>query len=166
MSMGRIGATGIILSIVGLGFLAPVAQAQASADETAVRAVVAREIEGWDKFDSKQVASVFTEDAVWQNPFGVRLHGRAQIEKFLTELMARPGYRAGKDTSPTKILDLRLTSPTTAAVWSDEKSEGQTNDISGNPMQPRHTYFLEVLVKKDGAWKITDALIMDQIHLK
>jgi len=154
------------LALALLGFLASVARAQQSTDEAAVRAVIARETEGWDKFDSKEVASVFTEEAVWQNPFGVRLHGRAEIEKFLTNLMARPGYRAGKDTSPTKILDLRMTSPTTAAVWSDESSEGQTNDISGNPMQPRHSYYLEVLVKKDGSWKISDALIMDIIHLK
>jgi uncharacterized protein (TIGR02246 family) len=154
----------LILTILGL--VMPPARAQQPADEAAVRAVIARETEGWDKFDSKQVASAFTEDAVWQNPFGVRLHGRAEVEKFLTELMARPGYRAGKDTSPTKILDLRITSPTTAAVWSDEQSEGQTNDISGNPMQPRHSYYLEVLVKKDGVWKISDATIMDIIHLK
>jgi hypothetical protein len=33
-------------------------------------------------------------------------------------------------------------------------------------MDPRHSYYLEVLVKKDGVWKITDALIMDVIHLK
>jgi uncharacterized protein (TIGR02246 family) len=156
----------ITLALALLSILTPLARSQQSADEAAVRAVIARETAGWDKFDSKQVASVFTEDAVWQNPFGVRLHGRAEIEKFLTNLMARPGYRGGKDTSPTKILDLRLTSPTTAAVWSDESSQGQTNDISGNPMQPRHSYYLEVLVKKNGSWLITDALIMDIIHLK
>jgi uncharacterized protein (TIGR02246 family) len=154
------------LALTMLGFLAAVAQAQQPSDEAAVRAVIARETEGWDKFDSKAVASLFTDDAVWQNPFGVRLHGRTEIEKFLTNLMARPGYRAGKDTSPTKILDLRLTSPTTAAVWSDEQSQGQTNDISGNPMQPRHSYYLEVLVKEGGSWKISDAMIMDIVHLK
>jgi uncharacterized protein (TIGR02246 family) len=142
------------------------AHAQPSAEEASVRAVIARETEGWDKFDAKQVASVFTEDAVWQNPFGVRLHGGAEIEKFLVNLMARPGYRSGKDTSPTKILDIRLTSATTAAVWSDESSQGQVNDFSGKPMSPRHSYYLEVLVKKDGVWKISDALIMDVIHLK
>jgi uncharacterized protein (TIGR02246 family) len=158
--------TKIALSLALLGFLAPVAHAQQSADEAAVRAVVARETEGWDKFDPKEVASVFTEDVMWQNPFGVRIHGRADLEKFLTNLLARPGYRAGKDTAPTKILDLRMTSPTTAVVWSDEKSEGQTNDFSGNPMQPRHSYYLEVLVKKDGAWLISDAMVMDIIHLK
>ena len=137
-----------------------------SADEAAVRAVVARETEGWSKFDPKQVVSTYTEDCVWQNPFGVRMHGTAELEKFLTDLMARPGYRAGKDTAPAKILDIRFTSPTTATVWSDEKIEGLVNDFSGHPMDPRHSYYLEVLVKKDGAWKITDCLIMDVIHPK
>ena len=155
--------------MLALGLLlipAAAVNGQQSTDEAAVRAVIARETEGWDKFDSKQVASVFTDDAVWQNPFGVRLHGRADIEKFLTNLMARPGYRSGTDTSVTKILDLRMTSPTTASVWSDEQSKGQVNDFSGHPMEPRHSYYLEVLVKKDGAWKISDCLIMDLIHLK
>ena len=158
-----------ILATLSFALLALTLQpiyAQQPGDEAAIRALIARETEGWDKFDPQQVASVFAEDAVWQNPFGVRLHGRTQIEKFLTGLMARPGYRAGKDTSPTKILDLRLTSATTAAVWSDEQSQGQVNDNSGHPMEPRHSYYLEVLVKKDGAWKVSDALIMDIIHLK
>ena len=111
----------------------PVTHAQQAGDEAQIRAVLARETEGWDQFDAKKVASTFTADAVWQNPFGVRLHGAAEIEKFLTGLMSRPGYRAGKDTAPTTILDLRITSPTTAAVWSDERIEGLVNDVSGPP---------------------------------
>lgn len=159
-----------ILSLLPLSLQSARAQqssnVQQSSDEAAIRAVLARETEGWDKFDAKEVASTFTEDAIWQNPFGVRLHGNKEIEHFLTGLMSRPGYRAGKDTSPTTILDLRLTSPTTAAVWSDERIEGLVNDVSGSPMQPRHSYYLKVLVKKDGVWKISDALIMDIVHLK
>jgi uncharacterized protein (TIGR02246 family) len=146
--------------------LLPLGHAQQSGDEAEIRAVLTRETDGWNQFDAKKVASTFTADAIWQNPFGVRLHGAAQIETFLTGLMARPGYRAGKDTAPTQILDLRLTSPTTAAVWSDERIEGLVNDNSGKPMDPRHSYYLKVLVKKDGAWKISDALIMDVVHLK
>ena len=142
------------------------AYCQKPSDEAAIRTVLARETEGWDKFDAHEVASTFTEDAIWQNPFGVRLHGSKEIEKFLSGLMAGPGYRAGKDTSPTTILDLRITSPTTAAVWSDERIEGLVNDNSGVPMQPRHSYYLKVLVKKAGIWKISDALIMDVVHLK
>jgi uncharacterized protein (TIGR02246 family) len=140
--------------------------AQQTSDDAAIRAVLARETEGWDKFDAKEVASVFTADAIWQNHFGVRLHGRVETEKFLTDLLARPGYRAGKSSAPTEILELRLTSPTTAAVWSDEQIEGLVNDFSGHPMQPRHSYYLKVLVKHNGTWKISDALNMDIIHLK
>ena len=51
-------------------------------------------------------------------------------------------------------------------MWSDEKIEGLVNDISGHPMQPRHSYYLKVLVKQGGEWKISDALIMDIVHPK
>jgi uncharacterized protein (TIGR02246 family) len=156
----------IVLSVAIFALVLQSAHAQQPTDDAAIRAVLARETEGWDKFDPKQVASTFTEDAIWQNPFGVRLHGSAEVEKFLTDLMARPGFRAGKSTSPTTILDLRLTSSTTAAVWSDERIEGLVNDYSGNPMQPRHSYYLKVLVKRQGVWKISDAMIMDIVHPK
>jgi uncharacterized protein (TIGR02246 family) len=153
---------------VGLVFLAvvpPGAQAQQSSDEVAVRAVITREWDGWTGLNAKQVASSFTDDAIWQNPFGVRIHGRSDLEKFLTGLMARPGYQAGKDTKPPTILDVRMTSPTTATVWSDEKIEGLVNDNNGRPMAPRHSYYLEALVKKDGVWKICDAIVMDIIPM-
>lgn len=154
----------IVVSVAVCALALHVAQAQQPVDEAAIRAVLARETEGWDKFDPKEVASTFAEDAIWQNPFGVRLHGSAEIEKFLTDLMARPGFRSGRSASPTKILELRLTSSTTAAVWSDERIEGLVNDFSGKPMQPRHSYYLKVLVKREGVWKISDAMIMDIIH--
>jgi uncharacterized protein (TIGR02246 family) len=156
----------IALAVVILALALPTAHPQQSPDESAIRAVLAREAEGWDKFDPKQVVSTYTDDVIWQNPFGVRIHGTAEMEKFLTDLLARPGFRAGKSTVPVKILDLHLTSPTTAVVWSDEKIDGLVNDFSGNPMQPRHSYYLKVLVKKDGAWKISDAIVMDIVHPK
>jgi uncharacterized protein (TIGR02246 family) len=141
-------------------------RAQQPADEVAIRAVVAREFDGWLHFNPNQVVSVYTQDATWQNPFGVRLHGTTEIEKFITGLMSRPGFRAGKDTAANKILDLRFTSATTAVVWSDERIVGLINDNSGKPMDPRHSYYLEVLVKKDGIWKVSDELIMDIVHPK
>jgi uncharacterized protein (TIGR02246 family) len=156
----------LVLTAVVLVFAFQNAHAQQSTDEAAIRAVLARETEGWDKFDPKEVVSTYTDDVIWQNPFGVRIHGTAEMEKFLADLLARPGYRAGKSTSPAKILDLRLTSPTTAVVWSDERIEGLVNDFSGHPMEPRHSYYLRVLVKKDGVWKISDFLVMDIVHPK
>jgi uncharacterized protein (TIGR02246 family) len=156
----------ILLTAIIFALAVPTAHTQQSTDEAAIRAVIARETEGWDRFDAKEVVSTYTDDVIWQNPFGVRIHGTADMEKFLTDLLARPGYRAGKSTTPAKILDLRLTSSTTAAVWSDERIDGLVNDFSGNPMQPRHSYYLRVLVKKDGVWKISDFLVMDIVHPK
>jgi uncharacterized protein (TIGR02246 family) len=144
-------------------YLAAAVKARAS-DEADVRAVIARETDGWAKYDAKQVASLFTADAIWQNPFGVRLHGSAKLETFLIDLFGRPGYRLGKDTSATKILDLRFPSPNVAVVWSDESSEGQVDDFTGKPMLPRHSFYMEVLVKNGGVWKISDSMIMDQIR--
>jgi uncharacterized protein (TIGR02246 family) len=154
----------IALTVLILALATAPAPAQQATDEAAIRALFAREQEGWDKFDPKEIVSTYTDDIIWQNPFGVRIHGRADMEKFLTNLLARPGYRAGKSTVPVKILDLHLTSSTTAVVWSDERIEGLVNDFSGHPMDPRHSYYLEVFVKKDGVWKISDSLIMDIVH--
>jgi uncharacterized protein (TIGR02246 family) len=155
-----------LMFVLGIAVFGVTGQAQQPSDEAAVRAVITREWDGWAKFDPKQVASSYTDDAIWQNPFGVRLHGRVELEKFLIVLMARPGYRAGVSTAPTRILDVRMTSPTTATVWSDEKIEGLVNDVSGRPMEPRHSYYLEALVKRDGEWRVCDAVVMDLIHLK
>jgi uncharacterized protein (TIGR02246 family) len=150
----------IILAVIGVSLGLGMTD-----EEGAVRAVIARENDGWAKYDAKEVASVFASDALWQNPFGVRLHGSAQLEKFLVKLFQRPGYRAAKDTDPPKITDIHFPSPTVAVVWSEESSQGQIDDHTGKPMGPRHSHYLEVLVKKDGAWKITESMIMDEINL-
>ena len=152
------------LGVVLLAVAVPGVQAQQAVEEAAVRAAITREWDGWAKFDAKQVASSYTEDAIWQNPFGVRLHGSAELEKFLTRLFARPGYRAGKDTDAAKILDVRFPSPTVAVVWSDESSQGQIDDESGKPMLPRHSWYMQVMVKKDGVWKISENLIADEVQ--
>lgn len=139
---------------------------QPRSEQEAIQGVLARETHGWNTFNAEEIASTYADNVIWQNPFGVRLHGKKEVLAFLMNLLARPGYRAGTSTVPTTILDLRLTSPTTAAVWSDERIDGLVNDNSGNPMQPRHSYYLKVLVKKDGTWRISDFLIMDIVHPK
>jgi len=159
----RVWRNAVLAAVVFVVCVAGAARAQ-SGDEAAVRAVAARETAGWLKYDPKEIASLYTVDAIWQNPFGVRLHGSAELEKFLTRLFARPGYRAGKDTDAAKILDVRFPSPTVAVVWSDESSQGQIDDESGKPMLPRHSWYMQVMVKKDGVWKISENLIADEVQ--
>jgi uncharacterized protein (TIGR02246 family) len=138
------------------------AQPAASAED-AVRSVWAQETDAWTRHDAKAIVSLYTSDAIWQNPFGVRIHGSANLEKFLNRLFQLPGYLAGKDTDAAKITDLRFPAPTVAVVWSEESSEGQVDDSTGKPMHPRHSYYLEVLIKTDAGWKISECLIMDEI---
>jgi len=154
------------LAVVLAGFamtLAAGAQsAPGSGEEAAVRAIAQKELDGWQKFDPAQIASCYAADIIWQNPFGVRITSRAVLQKFLTNLFQRPGYRSAKDTSPPQITDVRILSPTSAVVWSEEKSAGQIDDNTGKPMKPRYSHYMETLVKKDGAWLITDSIIMDE----
>jgi uncharacterized protein (TIGR02246 family) len=149
------------IAILLLSFQPSPAQ-KPSGDEAQVRALVARETEGWAKYDAKQVASCFTADAIWQNPFGVRLHGSAQLERFLNNLFARPGYRSAKDTIAPRIMDLRHEGGDVWTVWGDESSKGQIDDASGKPMAPRHSYYMEVVVKTPAGFKISESIIMDE----
>jgi uncharacterized protein (TIGR02246 family) len=135
-----------------------------ASDENSVRAVVNGEAAAWAKFDSKAVASFYAPDATWQNPFGVRFHNTKDLERFLTNLFQRPGYRSQKEVEMPKITDIHFPSPTVAVVWSEEKSEGQIDDETGKPMLPRHSHYLEVLAKRDNGWKITECIIMDELN--
>jgi uncharacterized protein (TIGR02246 family) len=159
----RVWRSAVMAAIVLMVCATGAVRAQ-SGDEAAVRAVAAQETAAWGKFDPKAIASLYTEDAIWQNPFGVRLHGSAQLEQFLTRLFARPGYRSAKETDEAKITDVRFPSPTVAVVWSEESSQGQIDDDTGKPMAPRHSHYLEVVVKKAGVWKISECIIMDEIQ--
>lgn len=133
---------------------------QTSGSESEVRALVARNIDGWARYDATAVASTYASDATWQNPFGVRLHGPKQIKAFLTPLFARAGYRAGRDTSVPTIDAVRMLGPDVAVVWSEEAGTGQIEN--GRPLGDRHSHYLQVVHKTASRWLITDDMIMDE----
>ena len=162
MTMNNFRIVAVVLALVSMNFAVSAQSASVEGEEAAVRKVILHEFDGWTKFDPAQVASCYTVDTTWQNPFGVRIHSRAVLEKFLTNLFQRPGYRSAKDTTAPHITDIHILSPTSAVVWSEEKSEGQIDDATGKPMKPRYSHYLEVLTKKDGGWLISDSIIMDE----
>ena len=150
-------AAAMVLAGTAYGQAVPV-----NGDEAAIRAVFTRELEGWSKFDPAEIGSCFTVDTTWQNPFGVRVHSRTELEKFLGRLFQRPGYRSAKETMMPRITDIHILSPTTAVVWSEEKSQGQIDDATGKPMAPRYSHYVEVMTKKGDAWLVADSMIMDE----
>jgi uncharacterized protein (TIGR02246 family) len=152
--------SGIVWILPVLALTCIAGGAHASGPEDEVRAVVARNIDGWAKFDSAEVASTYADDATWQNPFGVRLQGPVQIKTFLDRLFKRAGYRAGKDTSAPTVQAVRLIGPDAAVVWSEESSTGQIEN--GKPLGDRHSHYLQVLRRTPSGWLITDDMIMDE----
>jgi uncharacterized protein (TIGR02246 family) len=150
------------IGVLLLSFQPSPAQKASVSDEAQVRALFARETEGWAKFDAKEVASCYTADAIWQNPFGVRLHGSTQLEKFLTRLFQGPGYRNQVDTAAPKIMDIRHEGGNVWTVWGDEAYKDQIDDVSGKKMAPRHSYYLEVVVKTPAGFRISESMIMDE----
>ena len=148
-------------SLAAICLLAPAtAAAQAAGPEDQVRAVVARNIDGWSKFDADEIAGTYAPDATWQNPFGVRLQGPKQLRAFLIHLFARPGFRAAKDTSAPAVQSVRMLGPDAAVVWSEESSTGQIEN--GKPLGDRHSHYLQVLHRTAAGWLITDDMIMDE----
>ena len=150
-----------LATLIGLVLLAQSASfaAFANQQETEVRSLISRNIEGWLKFDPAEIASAYADDATWQSPSGVRITGPVR-QQFPKRLFARPGFRAAKDTSPPTIQQVRLLGPDTAAVWSEKSSVGQIEN--GKPLGPRHSHYLQVVYRTPRGWLITDDMIMDE----
>jgi len=143
------------------GVAVVLAGSAARADDAAdVRAVLKAEIDMFAAYDATQVPRIFAPDVVWQNPFGVRIRSSAELQRFLTRLFARPGYRSGKDVSSPVVTDVGFPRPGVAVAWGDEVSQGQIE--GGKPLGVRRSHYLDVLTKRDGAWRITDEMIMDE----
>lgn len=104
-----------------------------ASDTEDVRAVVAREIDAWSKFDAKAVVSLYTSDAIWQNPFGVRLHGTAELAKFLNQLLSDRATGRPKTQFPPRswtCASQPLASPLFGAT---NPAQGKSMTLPGSP---------------------------------
>ncbi|MBL6749642.1 MAG: SgcJ/EcaC family oxidoreductase [Nevskia sp.] len=134
----------------------------AATPEADVRAVIADVAAGYANFDARQVAANYTEDAVWENPFGAKLAGRKIIERFLDRMFAEPGFQSVTMLSPLHVTDVRFRTPDVAVVWSEESTGGQVDDRNGQPLGQRKSHFLQVLVRTAEGWRISDDMTMDE----
>ncbi len=88
--------------------LAPVAcRSTASAvDEAAVRGLVAKQAEAWNRHDAHAWAEVFTPDAEFVNIVGMLFEGREQIEQRHAQLFATIFSRSRVVVTTRKVLSL------------------------------------------------------------
>lgn len=120
------------------------------ADREAIRNVMDRFMDAWNRHDSKGFAAVFAEDADFTNWRGTGASGRAKIE----EAHARPFATVFK-SSHQKYTDIktRFIRPDVAAVDVHWEMTGAT-DAQGNPRPDREGLLSFVMTKNSGQWEI------------
>lgn len=80
MKVSQRVVVGLVVLCAALG--AGAQMGKVGGDEAAIRAVVQRENDGYDEHDAAKVVSCFSDDMIWQNPFGVRIKSKAMLQKF------------------------------------------------------------------------------------
>ena len=132
----------------------------AADDKDAVTSVVERNIAAFRDFDADRVSGTYADDADWTNAFGVRRRGRADIREFLTNLFARPQFRARAQSGPSEM-SVRFAGPDVAIVQTFAEIVGQRGP-NNEELPPRKLHRLMVLTKNAGEWLIVSELVMDQ----
>lgn len=84
--------------------------------EAAVRALLSRQAEDWNRHDAKAWCAPFTEDAEFINILGMRLVGRAEIERRHAEIFSGIFRRSNVVVTTRKVRSL---GPTSALAETD-----------------------------------------------
>jgi uncharacterized protein (TIGR02246 family) len=142
---------------LGLFLLSAMAQTGTKAEDDAIRAVMDRFMDAWNRHDVHAFAAVFAEDADFTNVRGQGASGRTKIE----EVHARPFVTMFKD-SHQKYTDvkIRYLRPDLAAVDVHWEMTGAT-DAQGNPGPVRQGLLNFVMMKNAGQWQIVVMHNMD-----
>ncbi|HTA49767.1 MAG TPA: SgcJ/EcaC family oxidoreductase [Verrucomicrobiae bacterium] len=120
------------------------------ADEHAIRAVIDRFMDAWNRHDAKSFAAVFAEDADFTNVRGVGATGRANIESFHAPMFATIFSKSHQEYTGIKTRFIR---PDVASVDVRWKMTG-TTDPQGNLRPEREGLLNFVMVKNAGRWEI------------
>jgi uncharacterized protein (TIGR02246 family) len=130
--------------------LAAMARTGTKADDEAIRAVLDRFAEAWNKHDAHAFAAVFAEDADFTNVFGQGASGRAKIEEQHARIFATMFKDSHQKQTDIKIRYLR---PEIAAVDVQWEMTG-ARDPQGNPWPFRRGLLSLVMMKNAGQWQI------------
>ena len=150
----------VVVGAVVVGLMGSVAYAGAPAakgmkDEEGVKATVAEMVTRWGTHDPKQLAALYSADAVIINPWGRVAKGTAEIEKLYAD--EHVGATAPlKDTTETMtVTSWRSLGAGHAFVDADADLVGMKGP-DGKAMPGKHHMVL-VMEKKADKWLVTDA---------
>jgi uncharacterized protein (TIGR02246 family) len=119
-------------------------------DEEAIRKLIEGLNESFQKRDAKLRASLFTEDGVFINAFGLQREGRAAIEQFWTELFAIGTF----NQTEVKItqLKVRFLTPDVAIVDRFEEATGQRGMETQRLLPPRWIHLTLIMKRSGDRW--------------
>jgi uncharacterized protein (TIGR02246 family) len=126
-------------------------------EEEAIRQVLAQFEQAFDKRDAKIYAKSFVEDADWENAFGSREKGRANIEKRLT------GVYQMFQQAKQQIVELRIRFITSDVAVADVDREivGSVSAGGDKNLPPRKVRTTHIFRKKKGIWLVVVFRVSD-----
>jgi uncharacterized protein (TIGR02246 family) len=119
-----------------------------SEDEAAVRSVVRRQQEGWNRHEAKAYAETFTEDADVVNVLGWWWKGRPEIEKKLTDAFV---FVFRESTLTFNEVNVKFLSPELALVHARWTMVGAKTPSKG-ASAPQQGIQTQLLQKRAGKW--------------
>lgn len=134
----------LLFSMTALG------QSGKDADQKAIRDVMDKFMDAWNRHDPHAFAAVFAEDADFTNVLGIGASGRAKIEEFHAPVFATIFKNSHQKHDDIKIRFIR---DDIAAVDVHWQMTGAT-DPQGNPRPDRRGLLNFVMAKDAGRWQI------------
>ena len=126
-------------------------QSGREADQKAIRELMDRFMDAWNRHDAHAFAAVFAEDADFTNWRGVGASGRSKIEEFHAPVFATIFKNSHQKYDDIKTRFIR---DDVAAVDVRWEMTG-ARDSQGNPRPDRQGVLSFVMAKDAGRWQIT-----------
>jgi uncharacterized protein (TIGR02246 family) len=143
----------VLLAAMAIGLLTTFTAAQprdSARDEDAIKRVIEDLNESFQKRDAKLRASLFTEDGIFINAFGVQRECRASIEQFWKDLFATGTF----NQTEVKIAEMkiRFLNPDVAIVDRFEEATGQRGIETKRLLPPRRIHLTLIMKRTGDKW--------------
>jgi uncharacterized protein (TIGR02246 family) len=134
-------------------------------DKAQIDAVLVRYTHALDTLDADKYASVFTEDAVFEQGAGNARHGRDEIRSIITGLLASREERESAGTATPTLMHHVMTNATLDFVSADEAHHYAywmtiLGDTDNGFRVASMGHYEDVLVKRDGHWLIKNRKLL------
>ena len=138
--------------LLAVTLLSPHAHAQTTADETAIRNIIAEQAVAWTAGDAARYTSRVAAEVSFTNLFGMVMYGKPAFEARHTEILAT--FFKGT-TKKHAIRKIRFVTPDVAIVDIDNEVHGVKAMPAGVVIPPGgvlKSQLMQVFVRRDGEW--------------